>query len=161
MDNPNYAHLWDAIKEIFDTTKSYYKGTSYTNNRILNEKKLITAEKFNETILPKDSSKKNKPQLKVDDIIDVLIENKKPYNTLQDKKIWTRARVIKVDTENEYFSVHVAEDPMPLFFKNNSLEYLPVGTMTKEYDWRMNIKECKLKFNHKFIIINIYLYTFR
>jgi len=145
LDNPNYTHLWDSIREIFDTSKSYYKGTSYTNTRVLNENKLMTAEKFNEKILPKDSSKKSdKPQMKLSDQVDVLIENKKPYNTLQDKKIWTRGIVTKVDVENEYFVVSIAEDPLPIFIKNNSLEYLPVGTMTKDYDWRLNIKECKL-----------------
>ena len=152
MNNPNYAHLWDSIKDIFDSAKSYYKGTSYTNTRILNENKIISAEKFNERILPKDSGKKNKPTLNVGDIIDVLIDNKKPYNAFPEKKIWTRGMISKVDKENEYFVVGVAEEPLPIFLKNSSTEYLPVGTMTKDYDWRMGIKECKYCYNIIFII---------
>lgn len=142
MNIVEYAHLWEAIKDIFDCSKSYYKGTSYSSNRILNEKKLLSAEKFNEQILPKDL-KRERPQLKEGDMIDVLVENKKPYNTIQDKKVWTRGKINKVDHENEYFSCHIAEDIMPVFYKFNSLEYSPLGTMTKDFEWRQNIKECK------------------
>ena len=47
LHNPNYFPLWDLIKEIFDSTKSYYKGSVSSGTKNQNEKKFITAEKYN------------------------------------------------------------------------------------------------------------------
>jgi hypothetical protein len=47
IDRPQYLPLFENIKEIFDPTKSYYKGTSYGTCRVQNEKKFMSNEYFN------------------------------------------------------------------------------------------------------------------
>jgi hypothetical protein len=47
FEKPAYLPLWESVKEIFDPMKSFYKSVQYANNRNLNEKKLITADKYN------------------------------------------------------------------------------------------------------------------
>ncbi len=148
MNNPNYSPLWNSIMEMFDYSKTFFKGLSYGSIRILNEKKLMTAEKFNETILPRDVDMEKIP-VNLDDIIDVKIDNKRPYHSLQDLKIWTRGKVTKINLESQTFAVSVAEEYLPIYLSFNSTMYQPVGSMTKDYDWRTNIKECK-KFSLQF-----------
>ena len=46
FDKPNYLPLWESVKEIFDPFKSFYKSVQYSN-RTINEKKQITADKYN------------------------------------------------------------------------------------------------------------------
>ena len=50
-DKTQYSNLWEAVKDIFDYNKSYYKGSSY-NTKVQNDKKLMSAERFNETLMP-------------------------------------------------------------------------------------------------------------
>ncbi len=144
IENPNYTPLLEAIKDVFDSSKNYYKGSAHSNARFMNEKKMMSADNYNEMFLPKI---KRQSEINENDTIDVLIDNIKPSSFLQDKKVWTRGTVVKVDKENEYFSVNIAEEIAPKFIKMNSLDYLPVGTMTKDYDWRVNLQECKLNNN--------------
>ena len=47
FEKPAYLPLWESVKEIFDPMKSFYKTMQYSNNRTINDKKLITADKFN------------------------------------------------------------------------------------------------------------------
>ena len=50
LEKPAYLPLWESVKEIFDPLKSYYRSAQYSNNRNLNEKKLINADKYNVSI---------------------------------------------------------------------------------------------------------------
>ena len=47
LEKPAYIPLWESVKEIFDPLKSYYRSAQYSNNRSLNEKKQINADKYN------------------------------------------------------------------------------------------------------------------
>ena len=47
FEKPAYLPLWESVKEIFDPMKSFYKSVQYSNNRNLNERKQISADKFN------------------------------------------------------------------------------------------------------------------
>jgi hypothetical protein len=76
--------------------------------------------------------------IKVNEEIDVFIENKRQYHS-NDKKIWTRGRVHEIT--DKQFSVKTAEDPQPIILNKNSFEYSPCGSMTKDYTWRTNIKQ--------------------
>jgi len=44
---PNYAPLWEEIKMIFDPTNDFYKMPYYGNTKVTNQKKSISADKFN------------------------------------------------------------------------------------------------------------------
>lgn len=47
LEKPAYIPLWESVKEIFDPLKSYYRSAQYSNNRNINEKKQINADKYN------------------------------------------------------------------------------------------------------------------
>ena len=49
LENYNIV-IFENIKDIFDPTKSFYRGTSYGNIRVQNDKKLISKENFNVNI---------------------------------------------------------------------------------------------------------------
>jgi hypothetical protein len=56
IDKPNYGPLWDSIKEIFDSSKSFYKAMMYGNIRIDQErrsKKQMSGEYYNVTFFTK------------------------------------------------------------------------------------------------------------
>jgi ubiquitin C-terminal hydrolase len=137
MERPQYQTLWESVREIFDMNKSYYKGTVYGSMRNYNEKKILSAEKYNEVKLPR----KNEAKLEIQEgmEVDVLIESKRVTGQQLEKKNWVRGKVTRV--ESEYFVVNVGEDPYPIFMKYNSFEFAPKGTMTKDWEWRSNLKQ--------------------
>lgn len=47
VDKPQYLALFENLKEIFDPSKSYYRGMSYGNVRVQNDTKLMSNERFN------------------------------------------------------------------------------------------------------------------
>ena len=47
FEKPAYLPLWESVKEIFNPINSFYKSVQYSNNRNLNEKKHISADKWN------------------------------------------------------------------------------------------------------------------
>jgi ubiquitin carboxyl-terminal hydrolase 34 len=136
MERPQYATLWESMKDIFDDTKHFYKGILYGTNRVYNEKKLLTPERYNELMLPRKSANSNEVTEGME--IDVLVENRKHSSFHNEKKVWTRGLVTRV--EQDYFICKIAEDSYPIQLKFNSFEFAAKGTMTKDYDWRMELQ---------------------
>ena len=135
MEKQNYLQLFDSIKEIFDPSKSFYRGHSYSLTKVMNEKKILTAEKFNE-LLPR---LKNNLDLAIGQEIDVLTESRKSYNPYQERKIWTRGIVKRVDSE--YLTVLIADDDNPICIRKLGFDYASKGTMAKDYEWRISLEE--------------------
>jgi len=69
-----------------------------------------------------------------------MIDNKRSQNQ-SDKKIWTRG-IIASKTDTHYI-VMVAEEIRGISVKKGSFEIAQVGTMTKDYDWRINLNISK------------------
>ncbi len=134
MEKHSYIQLFDSVKEIFDPSKSYYRGHSYTMNKVMNEKKILSAERFNEK-LPR---LKNTLEITPGQEIDIFTESRKSYNPNQERKIWTRGVVHKVDSE--FLTVFIADDDHPVYLKKLSFDYAPKGTMAKDYDWRISLE---------------------
>ena len=137
MEKPQYQILWESVKEIFDYNSHYYKGIPVGANKVYNEKKLMSAEKYNDNLLSKKME--NKMEIYPDLELDVLIENRRSSSFYSDKKIWVRGKVSRV--EKEYFFVTVAEEYGQILIKNNSFEYAPKGSMTKDWEWRFSLQK--------------------
>jgi len=135
MDKQQYVAMLEYIREIFDSSKSYYKVSFFGNVRILNQKKIQSADKYNES-LPRKKEKFH--EFQIGDIIDVLIENKKSHN-LGDKRVWIRGIVEKI-VENKY-SVNIGEEGAQVFASTSSMDVALKGTFTKDYEWRTNLKQ--------------------
>ena len=154
-----YYTLFDSIKEIFDSNKSFYKATYSPNQKGVNKidpdikaKKQMSSEFFNETILKR--APESIFEFKTDDELDVLIDNKKSMmysttqnyhnlsanaaNQLNDKKIWTRGRIKNV--EGNYLIISIAEDDSPVLIKKTSFDYTLKGSMTSDYDFKINLQ---------------------
>ena len=56
-----------------------------------------------------------------------------------ESKNWTRG-IIK-EISNDMLVVFVAEENNLLYIRKNSFEYAKANTMTRDYDWRINLKE--------------------
>ena len=138
---PEYIQLWESIKEIFDNTKSFYRNLHNKNSKIskeMNERRLTTMENFNDSFLV---TKKKKELLEVQkgDFLDVQIDNK-VTNPGFEKKVWTRGVVRSVDAS--LLEIEIAEENDVIRIFRNSSDYAPVGTYTKDYDWKNSLEEC-------------------
>ena len=51
MERPHYLPLFESVKEIFDPSKSYYRGSNYGSCRVQNDKKLMSNEYYNVFIM--------------------------------------------------------------------------------------------------------------
>jgi hypothetical protein len=131
-DNGQYAALFENIKEILDPQKSYFKGHAYMNQRYSNPKKQYSADKFNE-MLPK---KLNLKEYQIGQKVDVLIDNKRVYHHMNDKKVWVRGVIEEIT--DEHYAVYTIEHNTLLFDKT-SLDIADEGSMTPDYNWRVNL----------------------
>ena len=134
IEKPQYIPLWESIKEIFESQKSYYRGHSYGSNRVLNEKKVTSAEKFNENLTRIETSAIT---LTEGMEIDVFTENRKSYNPNQERKIWTRGKISKI--EKDYLVIHIADDTESIYMKKTSFDYAEKGKMAKDHEWRVSL----------------------
>ena len=123
--------ILDNINEIFDISKNFYKSEYNINS---NSKKSITYQKYNEIFLKKKNKIKIN-EIKEGEEIDILIPSKEKY----DDMIWSRGKIIS-KTEND-FTVKVLNNDIPITFSYESFDYALKGTKTKDWEWRINIKE--------------------
>jgi len=77
--------------------------------------------------------------LKVDDIIDIMLE-KIYYNCLN--KFWTRGRIVEV--KESTIKVFTIEDKDIIEINKLSSNYAKKGTMTTDWEWRTSLKQGKL-----------------
>jgi hypothetical protein len=140
MEKPQYQTLWESVKEILEWNKPYYRGISGGINKVINQKKLLSAERYNETMLVRKADAKFEISGGLE--IDVLIDTRKGVNTIYDRREWVRGIVNKV--ESDHFLVNVADEERPLIFRQNSFDYAPKGTMTKDWEWRQNISQYEM-----------------
>ena len=124
--------LWDEVREILKPNHQYFKGTNHSHSSCINPKKLYEADRFNDK-LPHDS----KINFNVGDECDVLIDYKKSKNQI-DHKAWVRGKIVSI--ENEYYTITTKETTELYTYKIGGLNVLPVGTATKDWDWRRNLK---------------------
>lgn len=142
MDNPELMCLFSNIKEIFDSNKPYYKGGYHIGGvgsnvvKTINHKKQMTSEKYNSSL---PDIKKRNFNLNEGDFIDIKIENKRAVNYNADRYYWTRGIVKSVF--DDYFSVSIAEELNDIMIDKDSFEYSEVSSMTKDYDWRINLNK--------------------
>ena len=124
--------LWDEVREIFSPDASYFKASLNSHSSYINPKKMFSADRFNDK-LPHDS----KINFKVGDECDVLIDYKKSKNQI-DQKAWVRGKIISI--KNEYYTITTKETTELYNYKIGGLNVLPVGTATKDWEWRRNLK---------------------
>lgn len=72
-------------------------------------------------------------------MLDILIDTKRSINSTQDRKGWTRGKILRI--QDEFLVIVTAEENLPSYVRKNSFEYAKVNTMTSDYDWRLNLKE--------------------
>ena len=136
------ASIYETMKDILDHNKSFYKGTISTSQKSSNEKKQLSFEKFNEMFLKKkkksevnNNGKEDQEQFKVNDIIDILINNTNVYYQFNDKKVWVRG-IVKEVNELSY-KIFTVEHGL-LEVEKDSFSITTKGKMTKDYDWRIS-----------------------
>ena len=123
--------LWDEVREIFKPDASYFNANN-SHKSYINPKKLFDANRFNDK-LPHDT----KINFKVGDECDVLIDYKKSKNQM-DQKAWVRGRILSI--ENDYYTITTKETTELYTYKIGGLNVIPIGTATRDWDWRRNLK---------------------
>ena len=101
--------ILECTKEILDPSKSFYKGSFYNNQKYTNPRKQFSADKYNETFLKRkkktrinpETNEEEEVEYKENEIIDILVDNKKVYFHFNDKKVWVRG-LIKEVTPTSY-----------------------------------------------------------
>ena len=138
-DKSKLYNLIERIKEIFSYSNSFYVNISYyykNQNQSHNSKKNIDYNKYNEEYLPK----KNQlliSELKIGEEIDVLISSQENYSSYH--QIWVRGKILSI--EDKIFSVKILNKEEPIELNISSFDYTKKGVFTKDWEWRLNLKE--------------------
>lgn len=130
-----YNYLVDNIKEILDSSKSFFRESNYMSNTSIYSKKNYNYEKFNDLL---NKIEKESKVFSVGDFVDVLIENQVSYHHFSQKYIWVRGK-IEAETETCYSVFTMEKGNFNVLKDSNSI--LDVGTMTHDYEWRTSLKE--------------------
>jgi len=62
---------------------------------------------------------------------------------LSQKKFWTRGIIKSISTDDKSYFIGIAESVKGVNVKKGSFEIMPLGSMTKDYDWRNNLNAGK------------------
>ena len=134
-NNNKFYPMIEIIKEIFDDSKVYYKSSINSREKNPTSKKNISLEKFNEMFL-KRKLNLNINEIKEGEEIDVLVPIKENY---YETKVWSRGKIIsKIEKD---FYVEVLNQKDLIKFNINSFDYSLKGSKTKDWEWRINLKE--------------------
>ena len=142
--NKEYSTLFENIRKIFDISQSYYNPEHFQRDKDKVPKKYNTYKEFNEEFCSKfQKEEKFEKKFKVGDKIDFLIYNNETCRTL-DKKTWIRGEIKEVNDEN-----YIIQYPKNSFSKEvkipiNSKRIKELGSMTSDWDWRLNLKKFDL-----------------
>ena len=127
--------MFESIKEIFDNTKSYYKLNPSSREKNPNSKKFISVEDFNDLFLKKKKIL-NTSEINEGEEIDVLVQLQESNN---ENRSWLRGKILSKN--NDEFIVEVLNHNEYLKYNINSILFAPKGTYTKDWEWRINLKE--------------------
>ena len=146
-DKSKLSSFIEIIKLIFNNSDQYYSNSYYyrQSQNHNSKKNTIDYNKYNEEYLPKKYQVLSS-DLKVGDEIDVLIPIQEFYSN---NKVWVRGKINSI--EERTFSVIVLNKDEPIELNFSSFDYAKKGVFTKDWEWRLNLKEGD--------IINCYKYN--
>ena len=131
--NPNYTKLWDNIKSIFDANRSFYKISHFPKTS--DSLKSTTPAEFNLKFLKLKNQKNEENAFEKEQELDVFIETRDRQNS------WVWVRGIICNVFDNQISVRTPVNETPSVISKKSYEIAKAGTYTKDWDWRLSLKE--------------------
>ena len=144
--NKNYASLFEKIRTIINTDNhnSFFlpsNSRSAYQPKIDNPKKKYNFIQFNQKFLS-DFVNPNKHQIfKNGDEVDILITYTRSRTSI-DHKGWVRGKIISVN--NTFYEIATPQCENTITENIYSVNLLPVGKKTKDWEWRNNLKKYDL-----------------
>ena len=141
--NKEYSTLFENIRKIFDNSQSYYCPDTFEREKEKIPKKYNKFNQFNEEFCSKfQKEKKLEEKFKVGDKVDFLLY-KETHITL-DKKMWIRGEITGIDEENYIIQYPKLYNSKEIKIPINARRVKELGTMTADWDWRLNLKKFDL-----------------
>ncbi|MCQ2815956.1 MAG: hypothetical protein MJ252_01700 [archaeon] len=131
-NNPSYSILWMKVKEIFSANKPFYCYSQLT--KLNNSLKALSAIEYN-TLYLKKKEETEEEDLEQNKEVDLFVASKEAYNF----HVWVRAIICNVF--EEHISIRSPVSESPHIIKKGSYEIAKLGTYTKDWEWRCNLKE--------------------
>ena len=146
--NTKYSPLFEKIRGIINREKAnsrFFSPPSINRNQSLkidNPKRRYNYYKFNNEFYSDcmDKDKENENILSEGEKIDLLIKYDRSRNHL-DKMVWIRAKIKTVNKESYCYIIESPELDSDINVEIGSTEIVPEGTMTKDWEWRKNLKK--------------------
>lgn len=146
----SYLFLWETIKEIFIFNKPFYQPNLSKNlnkqeiHSLSFAKKMMSCEEYNKKIIVLSNEFKINNQFLIGEIVDVkIIQPKelfcKSNNAIIDKILWTRG--LLVDQDSNLYKINIPGESNLVEIEKDSINIAKEGTLTLDYDWRVNLNE--------------------
>ena len=136
--NKEYTILFDNIRKIFEKSSFYTKSFMHEDKVPIKSR---TYEQFNEEFCNEfKKEKKIEASFKEGDKVDIMLTEQAGYDL--HKKMWIRG-IIKEVEDNKYYIVKYPQKNMEQRTRIpiGSGKIQKEGTMTKDWDWRLNLKK--------------------
>ena len=136
-NNPKYAPMFENINTIFAKASEnpfFNKSRNADNNQ-------MNYAQFNEIYNSEFKIEEENKNFKIGDLVDFATENPRKRLYDLDNYCWVRGR-IKDISDNKYIIEYCEEKDVEIPFGEHNI--YPVGTKTKDYDWRLNLKQYDL-----------------
>ena len=146
--NTKYSPLFEKIRNIINIEKGnsrFFAPPNKNKNdsiKIDNPKRRYNYYKFNNEFYSEciDKEKENENILKEGEKIDALISYTNSRNHM-DKNVWIRGKIKSINRENYCYIIESPELDDDINVEIGSSQIVPEGTMTKDWEWRKNLKK--------------------
>ena len=138
--NKDYIPLFDNIHLALDEDNRYFRPISINQK---DPKKSYTYEQFNEEFCKEFKKEKNVAEMFAKgDKVDVLIISESPHNFYKlNSKAWVRGEIIDIIDDKYKIRYPIKKESSEIKIPINSNLIKKLGTMTKDWDWRLNLKK--------------------
>jgi len=138
----NYSKLFEIVSQLFSEQTNFYHPDSNLKNR--NPKKLYSLNEFKKNFgLDLILIKPNRPKIlfKEGEKVDILVNHISSQSQI-DNNAWLRGEIKKIG-EGRYYIEYNGEKS-EITFPIGSANIQPLGTKTKDWDWRTKLKKYDL-----------------
>ena len=126
--------FWNKIRNIFKSSAHYFlQGNTHQYGQLFyNPKRTLNADEFNASIPHTEK------EFKINDRCDIYYLNQQQHNDIS-KHCFLRGTITNVDDTFYYLITDISD--IEIHLNKQSFDVLPEGELTKDWDWRLNLKK--------------------
>ena len=126
--------FWNKIRNIFKSSAHYFlQGNTHQYGQLFpNPKRTLNAHEFNASIPHTEK------EFKINDRCDIYYLNQQQHDDIS-KHCFLRGTITNVDDTFYYLITDISD--VEIHLNKQSFDVLPEGELTKDWDWRLNLKK--------------------